>query len=113
MVADRSRLNSNLNLRYNHGVRVISNKTLLAFAATHPDAAKTLQSWRKAIESKSFSTFAALKATFRTVDKVAEYHVFDLGGNKCRLIAAVHYNRQILFIRHIFTHRQYDRWRPR
>ena len=94
-------------------MRVISNRTLLAFAATHPDAAKTLQSWRKAIESKAYPTFSALKAIFGAVDKVAEYHVFDLGGNKYRLIAAVHYNRQILFIRHVFTHRQYDRWRPR
>jgi mRNA interferase HigB len=94
-------------------VRAISNKTLLAFAATYPDAAKILQSWRKAVEAKSYPTFAALKAMFGAVDKVAEYHVFDLGGNQYRLIAAVHYNRQILFVRHVFTHRQYARWRPR
>ncbi len=94
-------------------MRVISNKTLLAFAATHPEATKTLQLWRKAVEARSYPTFASLKAAFGAVDKVAEYHVFDLGGNKYRLIAAVHYNRQMLFIRHVFTHRQYDKWRPR
>jgi mRNA interferase HigB len=92
---------------------VISNKTLLAFSATHPDAAATLQLWRKAIESKAYPNFAALKSVFRSVDKVSAFHVFDLGGNNYRLIAAVHYNRQILYVRHVLTHRQYDHWKPK
>jgi mRNA interferase HigB len=93
-------------------MRVVSNKTLLAFSTIHPEAAKPLQLWRKAVEAKAYANFAALKAVFGSVDKVSHFHVFDLGGNKYRLIAAVHFNRQMLFIRHIFTHRQYDRWSP-
>jgi mRNA interferase HigB len=92
-------------------MRVISNKTLLAFAAKHPEATKPLQLWRKAIEAKHYSNFAAMKAMLGAVDKAATFHIFNLGGNKYRLIAAVHYNRQILFVRHIFTHSQYDRWK--
>jgi mRNA interferase HigB len=93
-------------------VRVISNKTLLAFSAIHPEAAKPLQLWRKAIHVKSYPTFASLKAVFGSVDKVGNLHVFDIGGNKYRLIASIHFNRQMLFIRHVFTHKQYDRWSP-
>ncbi len=93
-------------------MRVISNKTSLAFSATHIEAAKPLQLWRKAIEAKSYPSLAALKSVFGSVDKVGDFHVFDLGGNKYRVIAAVHFNRQMLFIRHVFTHRQYDRWKP-
>jgi mRNA interferase HigB len=39
--------------------------------------------------------------------------VFNIGGNKFRLIAAIHYNRKKLYIRHILTHADYDRntWR--
>jgi mRNA interferase HigB len=92
-------------------MRVISNKTLLAFAAKHPEAAKPLQLWRKAIEAKHYSNFGAVKAMFGAVDKAAGYHIFNVCGNKYRLIAAIHYNRQILFIRHVFTHPQYDRWK--
>jgi mRNA interferase HigB len=93
-------------------MRVISNKTLLAFSVMHPQAAKPLQLWRKAIEARSYTNFAALKAIFGSVDKAGGFHVFDIGGNKYRLIAAVHFNRQMLFVRHVFTHRQYDRWSP-
>jgi mRNA interferase HigB len=84
---------------------------LVAFAELHTEADKPLQLWRKAIESRDFANFAELKAVFGSVDKVADFHVFDIGGNKYRLIAAIHYNRQILFIRHVFTHRQYDHWK--
>jgi mRNA interferase HigB len=93
-------------------MRVISNKTLLAFSAMHTEAAKPLQLWRKAVEAKSYANFAALKAVFGAVDKAGDFYVFDLGGNKYRLIAAIHFNRQMLFVRHVFTHKQYDRWRP-
>jgi mRNA interferase HigB len=92
-------------------VRVISNKTLLEFSAKYQDAAPPLQARRKAIESGAYNGFAKLKASFNTVDRVGDYYVFDIGGNKYRLVAAIHFNRQILFVRHVFTHKQYDRWR--
>jgi mRNA interferase HigB len=38
--------------------------------------------------------------------------VFDIGGNKYRLVAAVHFDRQMLYVRHVFTHAEYDRWSP-
>jgi len=36
------------------------------------------------------------------------FYVFDIGGNKYRLITAIHFNTQRLFIRHVLTHSQYD-----
>ena len=93
-------------------MRVISNKGLLEFSAGHPNADVPLQAWRKAIENGTFNGFADLKASFNAVDRVGDYYVFDIGGNKYRLVAAVHFNRQMLFVRHVFTHRQYDRWEP-
>lgn len=93
-------------------MRVISNKPLQAFAQGHPDADTPLQLWRRALEAADYANFAELKATFGSVDKVGDFHVFDIGGNKYRVIAAIHYNRQILFVRHVFTHAQYDCWTP-
>jgi len=43
---------------------------------------------------------------------LGEYYVFNIGGNKFRLIAAIHFDRQMVFIRHVFTHREYDKWAP-
>jgi len=93
-------------------MRVISNRTLLRFSAGHRDAEAPLQSWRKAVESGSFGNHADLKTCFNSVDRAGKYYVFNIGGNKYRIIAAIHFNRQMLFVRHVFTHRQYDRWKP-
>ena len=93
-------------------MRVISNRTLIAFSQLHPASGKPLQAWRQAILNGTFSSYAHLKAAFNTVDKAGDFYVFDIGGNKFRVIAAIHFNRQILYVRHVMTHSQYDRWKP-
>ena len=93
-------------------MRVISNRTLLRFSATYRDAGAPLQAWRKTVESGSFRNHADLKACFNSVDRVDQFYVFNIGGNKYRVIAAIHFNRQMLFVRHVLTHRQYDSWKP-
>ena len=93
-------------------MRVISNKRLVDFGALHPHATVPLKVWRRCIEANAFEHFAGLKAVFGSVDRVGGLYVFDIGGNKFRLVAAVHFDRQILYIRHVFTHAEYDRWSP-
>ncbi|MFL9874721.1 type II toxin-antitoxin system HigB family toxin [Paraburkholderia megapolitana] len=92
-------------------MRVISNKTLVDFSVKHPDAGIPLQIWRKTVEAVFFANFADLKRAFNTVDKVGDLYVFNIGGNKFRLIAAVHFNVQKLYVRHVFTHKEYDKWK--
>lgn len=46
---------------------------------------------------------------FPHADKVGKFTVFNVGGNKVRLIAAIHYNRGKIYIRHVLTHREYDK----
>lgn len=59
--------------------------------------------------------FNDLRATFASADYVDGLTVFNIGGNKVRLIAAVHYNRHKVFIRAVRTHAEYDRgdWKRR
>jgi mRNA interferase HigB len=93
-------------------VHVISRKVMKEFAQVHPAATGPLHAWHRIIESTSFQSFADLWHTFNSVDKVEGFFVFNLGGNKFRLVAAIHFNRQKLYIRAILTHEQYDDWRP-
>ncbi len=93
-------------------MRVISNKVLTQFAANHGEADAPLQAWRKIVQTGTFSNYADLKRAFNATDKVGDFYVFDIGGNKYRVISAIHFNRQMLFIRHVFTHQEYDRWKP-
>ena len=58
---------------------------------------------------QEFTSFEALRATVPAADKVGDVIVFNIGGNKYRLFAAVHFNRRKVYIRHMLTHDDYDR----
>ena len=90
-------------------MKIISNSALRAFAAQHPQAQGPLQGWRRVIEKNRFDTWAALKAAFNTVDKVGDLVVFNVGGNKYRLIAHIRFEKQIVYIKAVLTHTEYDR----
>ncbi len=90
-------------------MHLISNKALREFALLHPDAAQPLQDFRHLIESGSFANFAQLKATFASVDKVGEWYVFNIGGNKYRLIAAIAFQGGLVWVKAVLTHREYDK----
>lgn len=93
-------------------MRVISNKPLTAFAAIHADSGAPLQAWRKIVESRPFLSFSDLKSMFNATDKVGDFYVFDIAGNKYRIISAIHFDTQKLFVRYVFTHKEYDKWKP-
>jgi mRNA interferase HigB len=94
-------------------VHVISRKALRDFWTTHRDSGLPLRAWHKAVRAGTFTSLADLKQTLATVDYVplgrGKFFVFNIGGNKYRLLAAIHFNRQRLFVRYVLTHREYDR----
>ena len=57
---------------------------------------------------RQFKSFTELRQKFKGVDQVGKLTVFNIGGNKVRLIAAIHYNRQKVYIRAVLTHEEYD-----
>ena len=93
-------------------MRVISNKALTVFSAIHLAAGEPMQAWRKVIESRMFANFAEIKSAFNATDKVGNYYVFDIGGNKYRIVATIHFDQQKLYVRYTFTHKEYDKWKP-
>ncbi len=90
-------------------MHVISRKALRLFWERHPDSQRPLARWFKAIKGSDFRNFNELRASFPTVDKVGDLIIFNVGGNKYRLIASMHFNRGKVFIRHVLTHQEYDR----
>ena len=61
------------------------------------------------MQRTEFRSFAELRATFPSADMIDDLIVFNIGGNKYRLIAAIHFNRGRVYIRHVLTHQEYDR----
>ena len=65
--------------------------------------------WFKIIQGSEFENFAHLRRTFPSADKASDLVIFNIGGNKYRLIASIHFNRQKLYVRYILTHANYDK----
>ncbi len=65
------------------------------------------------MKQTDFASIAAVREVFPTADKVGELTVFNIGGNKVRLITAIHYNRKKVYVRAVLTHKEYDdgKWR--
>jgi mRNA interferase HigB len=85
----------------------------MEFARIHPDARAPLNAWLTIVRKTDYTSFADLRMTLPSADQVDRFTVFNIGGNKFRLIAAIHYNRKKIYIRHVLTHAEYDRgaWR--
>ena len=91
-------------------MHVISEKALRSFWMKHPRAEISLKAWAVTMGRNVFTDFNDLKETFGSADYVAPYTVFNVGGNNFRLIAVVHYSVRKVYVRHVFTHAEYDRW---
>lgn len=90
-------------------MHVITQKRIWGAKALYPNESSALDTWYRIIRANDFLSFNCLKKVFPSVDKVGKYHVFNIGGNKLRLIAIIDYQYQKLFIKEILTHANYDK----
>ena len=88
---------------------MISRRAIREFAKQHPEALDPLRRWAKVTESVEWKTPADVRRTFNTADFVGDKTVFDVGGNKYRVIAFVHYRRKAVYIKEVLTHKSYDK----
>jgi len=90
-------------------MRIISRKKLREFWGKHSDAAQPLQAWYYDVKHAKWQNPKDIKSVYRNVSFLAHNRVvFNIKGNKYRLVVAVQYNFGIVFIRFIGTHRDYD-----
>ena len=68
-----------------------------------------LMRWASAVEGAEWSNPAELRQQFGSADFVSGLTVFDIGGNKFRLIAYVNYRKHFVVIKRILTHADYDK----
>ena len=90
-------------------MHVISRKALRMFGEKHPDSESSLTRWYKAMTTNIFRGFNELRETFSTADMVEDLIVFNISGNKYRLVASIHFNRGKVYVRHVLTHAEYDK----
>lgn len=90
-------------------MRVISRKKLRQFWQAHADAEQPMRAWLLAVKAARWKSIADVRLAFPHADRVGRCTVFNIGGNKYRLISAIHYNRGVVYLRHVLTHAEYDR----
>jgi mRNA interferase HigB len=92
---------------------VISKSRLREFweAPGHGEAEGPLTAWYNVVSDRNtqWSNWGDLKTTYPRADQVGDCVVFDIGGNKFRLIARVRYRTQIVYVLRVMTHREYDK----
>ncbi|ACK69355.1 conserved hypothetical protein [Gloeothece citriformis PCC 7424] len=89
-------------------MRVISRRTLREFWEKHSTAMPGLLLWYERITKNEINNFDELRQIFPSADIVKNFTVFNIGGNNYRLITYIDYETQMIFIRSVLTHAEYD-----
>ncbi|MDZ7704204.1 MAG: type II toxin-antitoxin system HigB family toxin [Trueperaceae bacterium] len=94
---------------------VIAPRTLRTFWDNHPHAEVPLKAWLRDIQKSRYESFADLRERYPNADLAkakdgSTVVVFNVGGNKYRLVVYISYKSQRVYIRQIFTHEEYDFW---
>ena len=90
-------------------MRVVSKSTLRDFWTIHPDADAPLNAWLRDVQKSAWKTPSDITTNYANTSLLANNRVcFNIRGNHYRLIVAVRYNSQIVYIKFVGTHAEYD-----
>ena len=91
-------------------MRVIALKTLREFWERHPDAKQALQAWYHDVKKAIWKTPTDIKVIYRNASFVANNRVvFNIKGNQYRIVVVIQYQHNLVYIRFVGTHQEYDR----
>ena len=90
-------------------MNVISFKHIRNFSSLHSDAASSLKAWYAVVKKARWQNLAELKQVYPSADLVGRYMVFNIKGNRYRLVSRIVYRTQTVFVVAIMTHEEYDR----
>lgn len=90
-------------------MRIISKRRLREFWRENPSAEKPLLSWFEIVKKADWNSFSDVREDFRSADIYRDCVIFDIGGNKFRLIAKIRYQKKRVYIRFVLTHFEYDK----
>lgn len=89
-------------------MHIISKSALIAFSRKYPDAKTSLDSWYKVANSATWRHIDGVRAYYSTADAVGNFTVFNIRGNNYRLITSIDYKKQIIYVKYVLTHSDYD-----
>jgi mRNA interferase HigB len=91
-------------------MRIIAHRTIVEYGKKYPDAKSALDSWYKTTKSAAWKDFQDIKNTFNSVDHAGnQRYIFNIKSNNNRLVGKILFVQQIIYIRFIGTHKEYDK----
>jgi mRNA interferase HigB len=94
-------------------VRVFSRAVLREFCEKHTDSCEALYAWYRVASKAQWRSLMEVQQNYPTAEAVSNFTVFNIKGNKYRLIVDLVYSKQRIFVKYILTHAEYDkdRWK--
>lgn len=90
-------------------MHIISRKKLLEFAQEHANAFTPLDDWYRIAKDSHWKNLVEVRQFYPSADSVGNFTVFNIKGNYYRLIVSIDYQRQIIYIKYVLTHAEYDK----
>ena len=91
-------------------MRIFTEQRLSEYIDQHPETKTALQEWKYVVRHSEWHNYADVKKTFNSVDAVGnQRYVFDIMGNKHRIVVVIKFTIYFVYIRFIGTHSEYDK----
>ncbi|MBL1209717.1 type II toxin-antitoxin system HigB family toxin [Geminocystis sp. GBBB08] len=90
-------------------MRIISTSKLKLDANKYPDIKQVIDSWCQVVKNVNWNHLEDVKTVYPTAEAVKNFTVFNLKGNKYRLIVGIDYQKQIIYYKYLLTHSEYDK----
>jgi mRNA interferase HigB len=91
-------------------MHILNERTLMQFAERHVAAKSPLKVWIGIMRAARYASSVEVKQAFPSVSFLGdEKTIFNIGGNKYRLVVNMVYSMGRVFVRHVLTHEEYDR----
>ncbi|MCC5662579.1 type II toxin-antitoxin system HigB family toxin [Nostoc sp. CHAB 5784] len=90
-------------------MHIISFRILREYAENHADCQEALSNWYKVVTKAKCLNLVEVQQVFPKTEAVGNFTVFNIKGNKYRLIVSIDYEGQLIYIKYILTHAEYDK----
>jgi mRNA interferase HigB len=90
-------------------MHLISAGKLKAASASYPDVEEVVKSFYKKVEKSTWQNLIDVQQDYRDAEAVGEFTIFNIKGNKYRLILDINYTDQLAYFKYFLTHAEYDK----
>ena len=90
-------------------MRIITERRLREFSVRNKQFESAFRDWIQIVRLADWQSFSDVRNSFNHVDFHNKLTIFDVGGNKFRIIAKIEYAKHLVFIKSVLTHSEYDK----